>query len=105
MKILIKNIRENPASALRRCGYHFERNLQETGEMSFARTFGAGGFPRFHAYVKTDPSTSSGLIKMQINLHLDQKKPAYAGTHAHSGEYEGELVEREASRIKAILMK
>jgi len=52
MKFLIANSAENPASALRRCGYHFERQHPETGEISAARSFGAGGFPRFHAYAK-----------------------------------------------------
>ena len=31
----------------------------------------------------------------EVSLHLDQKKPIYIGSPAHSGEYEGELVENE----------
>lgn len=104
MKIIIQNLDESMISALRRCGYHFERTLPETGEVSAARSFGPGGFPRFHAYVKMiNPSTGSGLVKMQINLHLDQKRPSYKGTSAHAGEYEGELIEQEVTRIKSIL--
>ena len=38
-----------------------------------------------------------------LNLHLDQKKPVYRGTVAHSGEYEGEIVAKEIARIKNIL--
>ena len=38
-----------------------------------------------------------------FNLHLDQKKPTYEGHVAHSGEYDGELVEEEAERIRRIL--
>jgi len=34
---------------------------------------------------------------------LDQKKPIYQGTPAHSGEYEGKVVEEETERIKQIL--
>lgn len=106
MKIIINNINENPANALRRCGYHFERQHPDTRELSAARALGAGGFPRFHAYVKMiNPSTGSGLVQMEINLHLDQKRPVYRGTAAHSGEYSGELVEQEAARIKSILTK
>jgi hypothetical protein len=110
MKIIIENINENPANALRRCGYHFERHHPNTRELSAARALGAGGFPRFHAYVKIidgHPSTRSarsGLIQMEINLHLDQKRPIYKGASAHSGEYGGEIVEQEAERIKSIIL-
>lgn len=97
MKIIIKNIEENPASALRRCGYHFERTHLETGEVSAARSFGPGGFPRFHCYAKT---IQNGI---EVNLHLDQKRPSYKGTSAHAGEYGGELIKQEAERIQAIL--
>ncbi len=98
MKIFVENITENPASALRRCGYHFERQHPHTNEISAARSFGAGGFPRFHAYAKLIDKT------LQINLHLDQKRPVYRGTSAHGGEYEGEVIEQEAERIKSILL-
>ena len=40
---------------------------------------------------------------MIFNLHLDQKKPTYEWHIAHSGEYDGELVEKEIERIKKIL--
>ena len=40
-----------------------------------------------------------------FNLHLDQKRPIYKGVTAHSGEYEGEVVEEEAERFKKILEK
>ncbi len=111
MRIIVDNINENPANALRRCGYHFERSHPDTRELSAARALGAGGFPRFHAYVKIiddHPSTRSarsGLVKMQINLHLDQKRPIYKGAAAHSGEYGGEIIEQEAARIKSALQK
>ena len=61
--------------------------------MSFARRITGRDYPRFHVYARTEGST---LI---INLHLDQKKPTYNGSRAHSGEYEGELIEAEANRI------
>jgi len=105
MKIIIENINENLASALRRCGYHFEKQSQDSGEISAARDLGLSGFPRFHVYAKMINSpASSGLIKMEINLHFDQKKPSYRGSRAHSGEYDGELIEEEARRIKSILV-
>jgi len=40
-----------------------------------------------------------------FNLHLDQKAPIYKGAPAHAGEYDGELVSKEAERIKQILEK
>lgn len=106
MKIVIKNIRHNAISALRRCGYHFERQHADTGEVSAALSLGTGGFPRFHAYARVVPSTSHGQAggDLQINLHLDQKRPAYKGTSAHAGEYEGKLIEEEGARIKSILL-
>jgi hypothetical protein len=97
MKIRIENINENMLSALRRCGYHFERHVAETGEVSAARSFAPGGFPRFHCYAKMTEKD------MEINLHLDQKKPVYKGSSAHGGEYGGEIVEQEAKRIASIL--
>ena len=41
---------------------------------------------------------------LAVNLHLDQKAPVYEGAAAHSGEYEGEVVSREAERLKADLL-
>src|SRR3989338_10126679 len=38
-----------------------------------------------------------------LNLHLDQKKPSYAGAHAHNAEYEGELVEAEGKRLEGLI--
>ncbi|MBI2624748.1 MAG: hypothetical protein HYW70_00165 [Candidatus Nealsonbacteria bacterium] len=61
---------------------------------SYVKRLGQGDYPRFHAYIKQ----AGG--KLIINLHLDQKKPIYKGVSAHSGEYVGELVEKEAERIK-----
>ena len=101
MKILIENISDNPANALRSCGYHFERQHEATGEISAARDLGAGGFPRLHCYAK--PATNGK--DLEINLHLDQKRPSYGGSHAHGGEYEGEIIQQEAVRIQSILQK
>jgi len=39
-----------------------------------------------------------------FNLHLDQKRPSYGGgTHAHSGEYEGEIIRGEIQRLLPFL--
>ena len=84
---------------MRRCGYFFIKS--EKGEIAFIRPLSSSGsgYPRFHIYVKTDDVSRETVI----NLHLDQKKPIYEGVAAHSGEYDGALIEREAERIKQIL--
>ncbi len=71
-----------------RLGYHAERNG------SFAARVGGGQFPRYHVYADIE---GENLV---VNLHLDAKAPSYQGTSAHAGEYDGELVEREISRIQ-----
>ena len=97
MKFIVKNESgENIPNLMRQLGYHFWQRNRETKEMSFIRPIGGVLFPRFHIYLKQDEKTSEILF----NLHLDQKKPIYKGVPAHSGEYEGEVVEKEAERIK-----
>lgn len=96
MKLNFQNLKDSILNLMRRAGYSFLKKDEQTGEMSFVRVMGAGGYPRFHAYVKQD---GTGV---QINLHLDQKKPSYQGSAAHSGEYENEgLVQREAEMLKS----
>lgn len=81
---------------MRQCGYHPERQNKE--QSVFCRIIGSSksGYPRFHAYLKTDHVSQVTVI----NLHLDQKRPIYQGAPAHSAEYEGEIVEKEVDRIK-----
>ncbi len=81
---------------VRRCGYSPDRH-QNPKEPSLYRRLGSFVYPRFHVYLQ---SRGSGTV---VNLHLDQKQPSYAGNHAHSGEYEGSTVEREADRIRGLL--
>jgi len=82
---------------MRRVQYAPQGEDQKTGELRFSRFLGPSGYPRFHIYLKKD---GENLI---INLHLDQKKPSYSGTSAHSGEYDGKTIEEEIERIKKIL--
>ena len=87
---------------MRSCGYFFERQDEQTGEMAFSRPAGSAsrsGYPRFHIYAKYDTVTQ----EIAINLHLDQKKPIFKGHVAHSGEYNGTIIETEAESIKSIL--
>jgi len=111
MKFEIKgSFKENIYNLMRKIGYHL-RERQRSVEMNevhrlqgeekekeeFIFTRPPRGYPRFHIYLKIE---NKNLI---FNLHLDQKKPIYKGATAHSGEYEGELIEKEAERIKQIL--
>jgi hypothetical protein len=92
MKLLIKNISENPVSLLRRAGYVFQR--QENGEMSFVRVMAQSGYPRFHCYTKL------AVIDLSLSLHLDQKKHTYGEGTRHHGEYENDgAVEEEGQRL------
>ncbi|MEK7452164.1 MAG: hypothetical protein AAB664_02405 [Patescibacteria group bacterium] len=72
---------------MRRFGYGELRKWN--GETSYAKRVSAANFPRYHAYIE---DKSEGL---QINLHVDQKEASHEGSHAHSGEYDGPLVEAE----------
>lgn len=98
MKFVLKvPFKENVYSLMRKVGYHFQRKDEEKGELIFVRP--PKGYPRFHLYLKTDKENNEIISK----LHLDQKRPIYKGVPAHSAEYEGEVVEIEAERIRKIL--
>lgn len=80
----------SPLEAIRRCGYGL---INSQSNPSFVRRLGTLSYPRFHVYIK----------ERDINLHLDQKQASYEGYGAHSGEYDGEVVERESKRIAGVL--
>jgi len=96
MKFKIKKTNDNIIDLIRRRGYSYRG--RRGGEMMFVRRAGVSGYPRFHIYLKEE---ESGFI---LNLHLDQKKASYAGSRAHSGEREGEVIEKEAERISGIIL-
>jgi len=93
-------IKDNIYNLMRKVGYFFRKEDKENSEFIFIRP--TKGYPRFHLYLKIDGSTCSPQEGKDLifNLHLDQKKPVYEGTSAHSGEYEGKIIEKEAERIK-----
>ena len=92
-----KKFTANSRNLLRDCSY-IEIFDRKTGKFSFSRKLREDHYPRYHLYVtKEEP----GLL--QLNLHLDMKKAIYEGVSAHSGEYEGPLIDQEAARIKGIL--
>lgn len=93
--ILQGPFRESVYNLMRKAGYFFEGKEAVREELVFARP--PKGYPRFHIYLKVE---DENLI---FNLHLDQKRPIYKGSPAHSGEYSGDVVAEEAERIKEIL--
>lgn len=98
MKFEITLKRGSISSFLRECGYVPVGINSETKKQEFIRSFSGTGYPRFHIYSKELENRIYAL-----NLHLDQKRPTYQGVSAHSGEYEGPLVEKEVRRIKNVL--
>ncbi len=82
---------------IRRAGYGqiFDR---QTNQYSYTHRFTRDFYPRFHLYIE---ERGEEII---FNLHLDQKRPGYAGQSRHNAEYDGEVVEREMQRIKSLLL-
>ena len=87
IKIQKSDLKENLYSFLRKCGYKPFYN-------SYIKILSSSGYPRFHLYINEEEK------QYIFNLHLDQKKPSYGKEAAHSGEYDGEVVEEEGERIR-----
>ena len=92
MKINIKksDLKENLYNFLRKCGYAPFHD-------SYVKVLSTSGYPRFHIYAN---ETDTQYI---LNLHLDQKRPSYGKETAHSGEYNGKVVEEERERIEDLI--
>lgn len=96
MKIYLGKLNTLAKNFLRACGYAKIIN-PHNGEISYVRSLDSGRFyPRFHIYIEQSPNQTA------VNLHLDAKQPSYQGSKAHSGEYEGPIIEKEVQRIKVI---
>ena len=98
MKLIINTnqLDTAPGQFLRRAGYGYIRD-RHSGKDSFVRRLGSGHYPRLHMYIKESDD------KIIFNLHLDQKQASYARAHAHSAEYDGEIVEGEIERLKCFI--
>lgn len=96
MKFSIKEPNKNILFLVRRLGYVLRNN--EEGECNCVRSLSNMGYPRFHLFIRKDNDRF-----LALSLHLDQKKPSYKGSSAHSGEYQGELVEKEKERIVKLI--
>ncbi len=104
MKISVnkKLLGQAPEIWLRQAGYAFIPE-REDGQASFARRLSRDFYPRFHIYF-TAQTNNIGNEIITFNLHLDQKRPGYAGQKRHNAEYDGEVVERELERLKTLLL-
>lgn len=67
-------------------------------EPVFQRILAGREYPKFHVYCTRSDDKKSATL----NLHLDQKRPSYEGSHAHSAEHSGSVVEAEAARIQSL---
>lgn len=94
MKFILPKPEKNILNLVRDLGYVLKFN--QKGEFNCVKTITGMSYPRFHLFIE---ERNDNLI---FKLHLDQKKPSYTGSSAHSGEYEGEIIKREAERIKNI---
>lgn len=98
MRFAIEKPKETMLSLARRLGY-IPMESNTSNELNFSRPLSRSDYPRFHIYIKEDREKGVFIL----NLHLDQKKPSYQSVSAHSGEYDGGVVEKEMERIKNIL--
>lgn len=64
---------------------------------SYARRLSTQNFPRFHVYLKEVQG------QYEFSLHLDQKGACYENQTAHSGDYDGEILNNEKNRILSLL--
>lgn len=92
MKFLVPKDKYNILNLTRKIGYSPHRN-----QKSYYKRLGREDFPRFHIYIKEQSSA------WEFSLHLDQKRPSYQGHTAHSGDYQGEVLEEEKKRIINLL--
>ena len=88
----------NLQDLVRRCGYR-PLGYTEKGELNCVRPLRGQDYPRFHIYLKEEAGS------VIFNLHLDQKKPSYEGSTAHSGDYDSDLIKEEAERIKDAVLR
>lgn len=97
MKLLLPKPEINLRLWMRRAGYAEVPGAK--GVTSYTKRAHGSAFPRYHCYIE-DLGT-----EWTINLHLDMKAPTYEGQRAHSGEYDGALVEQEAQRFFRLSQK
>src|SRR3989344_2278833 len=98
MKVTITEPKSHSRNLLRRAGYALHQGRDN--EVSYTlRLSGGGDYPRFHVYVNRE---EPGEV-IEFTLHLDEKRPSYEGFTAHSGQYDGPLVEQERDRLFGLM--
>ena len=104
MKFSINLLGKTLYTCMREAGYapSFTKATEgKPAEFVFHRLLAGRPYPKFHLYCTLSADTKSATL----NLHLDQKKPSYKGTHAHAAEHDGAIVKTEVERIKESLTK
>lgn len=96
MKFTIPLTSETLQNVLRTCNYTPDGSDSRTGELRFFKSARGGKYPRFHIYARQENNNAT------LNIHLDQKQVSYEGSSAHSGEYDGPLLEQEVARIQSL---
>lgn len=96
MKIHVELGGKTLQNFMRHIGYAPEIS-RTSDQLRFHRLIAGRPYPKFHIYCSLSDDKKSATL----NLHLDQRAPSYKGTHAHSGEYDGDLIETEAARIQS----
>jgi hypothetical protein len=98
MKIFLPfDFEVNFTNFFRRAGYAAFTD-PVTNQTSYIKRLSRDFYPRFHLYIEKDKDN-----KVFFNLHLDQKKPSYPGSHAHNAEYDGELIISEAQKVQGLI--
>ncbi len=92
MIIQLENFSGSIYNTLRSAGYSPLKSPFEN-EKSFIKRIFSSPYPRFHIYFDEK--------KNNLFLHLDQKQARYKSAHDHAGEYKGNVVEKEAERVKS----
>ena len=101
MDFIIQSDQDTVSTIARKIGYKVNGG-EPGGEFNLVKSITGYRYPRFHIYIKKDEKYN----EFHFNLHIDQKQPSYpgSGAHAHSGDYDGEVVEAEAERIKSFFI-
>ncbi|MBU3896246.1 hypothetical protein KKG36_02980 [Patescibacteria group bacterium] len=95
MEFSIKIKNETFATLSRKIGYKV-MGINPGEEANMVRDLSGRRYPRFHIYIKRKDDD------FLISLHIDQKFASYEGSNRHSGEYDGEVIEQEAERIRLL---
>ena len=93
-----KQLRDNPMTLMRRCGYKPWRDPR-SGKESFIRRASAAFYPRFHVLTYYEGN------ELIIDLHFDSRRPMHRKGVRSFEDEESPVVRQEADRIKDIIEK